>query len=219
MTGRLIITPCNLDNLLHDKVQINDSLITSYNMAPRNFVSILRHQNNQLMLDKGYWGYSPAWLKVLEHAPYSARAESLSDKPMFKEALSQRCLIPCSGYYEWVQFSRQKRAFAIRRSDNRAFLIAGVWTRYPTSEHSFYDTFALLTTPSNDALKQISERMPVIVEADQAVNWLDSGAKPCLPPPIANDYFEYYPVSTLVNNPSNQSRAVTEPTGQRFRFE
>ncbi|OPX54518.1 Putative SOS response-associated peptidase YedK [Oceanospirillum multiglobuliferum] len=219
MTGRLIITPCNLDSFLHSAVQINDALITSYNMAPRNFVSILRLKDDRLTLDKGYWGYSPTWLKVLEHAPYAARVESLHEKPMFKNALSQRCLIPCSGYYEWMQFSRQKRAFAVRRPDNRAFLIAGIWTRYPTSEHTFYDTFALLTTPSNDALIRISERMPVIIEPDDASHWLGNLSNTDLTNTIANDHFDCYPVSTLVNNPSNQSRAVTEPIGQRFRFQ
>ncbi|MDX1320736.1 MAG: SOS response-associated peptidase [Oceanospirillum sp.] len=219
MPGRLIVTPFNTDTLLDEPLVVRQPLITSYNLPPRGFVSVIRQGVVDIELCEGYWGYSPQWLKVLENSPYSARVESLNEKAMFKDALRSRCLIPVSGYYEWQQYTRHKRPFAIRRPENRTFLLAGIMTRYATSEATGYDTFALLTLPSNQMIGNISERMPVIIPKEAAADWLnpESDPQPYLQVPD-NDYLDYYPVAPLVNNPVNRSRMVAEPSGHRFRY-
>ena len=219
MPGRLIVTPFNTDTLLDEPLVVRQPLITSYNLPPRGFVSVIRQGVVDIELCEGYWGYSPQWLKVLENSPYSARVESLNEKAMFKDALKSRCLIPVSGYYEWQQYTRHKRPFAIRRSENRTFLLAGIMTRYATSEATGYDTFALLTLPSNQMIGNISERMPVVIAKEAAADWLtpESDPQPYLQVPD-NDYLDYYPVAPLVNNPVNRSRMVAEPSGHRFRY-
>ena len=92
-------------------------------------------------------------------------------------------------------------------------------TRYATSEATGYDTFALLTLPSNQMIGNISERMPVIIPKEAAADWLnpESDPQPYLQVPD-NDYLDYYPVAPLVNNPVNRSRMVAEPSGHRFRY-
>lgn len=219
MPGRLIVTPFNTDTLLDEPLVVRQPLITSYNLPPRGFVSVIRRGIVDIELCEGYWGYSPQWLKVLENSPYSARVESLNEKAMFKDALQSRCLIPVSGYYEWQQYTRHKRPFAVRRPENRTFLLAGIMTRYATSKATGYDTFALLTLPSNPMISNISERMPVIIPRDDAEDWLNPDADPSeyLRAPD-NDYLDYYPVAPLVNNPVNRSRIVAEPSGHRFRY-
>lgn len=219
MPGRLIVTPFNTDTLLNEPLVIRQPLITSYNLPPKGFVSIIKQGIVDKELCEGYWGYSPQWLKVLDNSPYSARVESLDEKAMFKDALQTRCLVPVSGYYEWQQYTRHKRPFAVRRPENRTFLLAGIMTRYATSEATGYDTFALLTLPSNQMIGNIAARMPVIIPREEADTWLDPKTDPT-PYLVAadNDYLDYYPVAPLVNNPVNRSRIVSEPSGHRFRY-
>lgn len=219
MPGRLIVTPFNTDTLLAEPLHVRQPLITGYNLPPKGFISLIRRGPADIELCDGYWGYTPQWLKVLENSPYLARVESLNDKAMFRNALQNRCLIPVSGYYEWQQYTRHKRPFAVRRPENRTFLLAGVMTRYATSSATGYDTFALLTLPSNRMIGNIASRMPVIIPREDAESWLNPQTDPTpYLNPAADDYLDYYPVAPLVNNPANRSRSVAEPSGHRFRY-
>jgi len=222
MTGRLIVTPFNTEKLLHEPLLVRQPVLTGYNIPPKQFVSIICNDQTTGVpcVSEAYWGYSPHWLKVLDNAPYLARSETLNDKTMFQDALTRRCLIPVSGYYEWKRYTRHKKAFAIRRPENRSFLLAGVCIRYPTSEHTWYETFAILTVASNSFINLVSERMPVVIHRQDADSWLNSDIPEAekLIQTADEDYLEYYPVSELVNNPANQSRAVSEPTSKRFRY-
>src|SRR5262249_9071490 len=51
------------------------------------------------------WGLVRWWWKKRAKdvpATFNARAETISEKPMFRDAFKRkRCLIPASGYYEW----------------------------------------------------------------------------------------------------------------------
>lgn len=219
MTGRLIVTPMNADNIFSQALSIKDPLLTGFNLPPRNFISIIRTTPDKTPeLCNAYWGYTPQWMTVLTQSPYLVRKESLSTKPMFRDALQSRCLIPVSGYYEWKSYTRHKRPFAVRRPENRTFFLAGITSYYATSRQTGYLTFALLTQPSNTFIATLTERMPVIISREHAENWLNNRnltEQLLVPPP--DDYLDYYPVAHLVNNPANKSRTVAEPTGNRLR--
>jgi putative SOS response-associated peptidase YedK len=58
--------------------------------------------------------------KPLKQVPasFNARAESIADKPMFRDAFKRnRCVIPASGYYEWLKKPDGKRTYFISAAD------------------------------------------------------------------------------------------------------
>ena len=81
-----------------------------YNVCPTTTIDTIVGQNNKLQLVPMRWGLAPFWwskpLKELKLATFNARAETVAEKPFFREAFKRnRCLIPVSGYYEWQDTS------------------------------------------------------------------------------------------------------------------
>lgn len=191
-----------------------------FNIAPRAQVKIIRQgANGALELATVSWGLVPAWLKDLSHAQSHARAESLSEKPMFRKAYAQRrCLILTDGYYEWLQQSGQpqKQPYRISLKGGGLFTLAGLWERYPVDPTLSYDSCALITTPSNQELRALHPRMPLILRPDDYRRWLDpdthASVLDSLLQPLTPGALRAQPVSTYVNNPAHQGPACCQPS-------
>ncbi|MEU7022004.1 SOS response-associated peptidase [Streptomyces sp. NPDC046203] len=89
------------------------------------------------------WGLVPSWAKTPEGAArlINARAETVHEKPSFKQAFAtRRCILPADGYYEWVTGAderelevegRRKRArkqpYFVTPADGSVFAMAGLF--------------------------------------------------------------------------------------------
>ena len=78
-----------------------------YNIAPTTEIDVVRlDAEGRRELVRMRWGLVPAWWsKGLKAVPatFNARAETVTEKPMFRDAFRQRrCIIPASGFYEWM---------------------------------------------------------------------------------------------------------------------
>lgn len=221
MSGRLIITPYNPEQELGCSITRMSDLRTGFNLAPCATLSILRQHNNTITLDDAFWSFTPAWMKQLDQAPYMLRADKLASSPMYKESFLQcRCILPVTGYYLWVALSRGKHPFAVRRHHNRPFFLAGLWTRYPVAPGRFYDSFGLVSVAADPWLARLTDRIPLKLNTEQAQEWLDQTTKEkhlhnLLK--IQDDELECYPVSSLVNDPANQSAQVASPIADRLK--
>lgn len=221
MTGRVIITPYNIELETKQTVQCDGYPVTGFNVAPGQPLSILRYQQHYELI-RALWGFTPQWLKDLKRAPYIVRMESLESSPMYKENWSQKpCLLPVTGYYLWKPIQKIKQAFAIRRPENRPFFLAGIWTRYRVDRLTSYDSFALISCPAPQSAPSLSERLPIALAADHITTWLapeTSAADALQLLQTSRVDLECYPVSALVNSPHNTSIEVTHSLGQRQRF-
>ncbi|WP_114417072.1 SOS response-associated peptidase [Marinospirillum perlucidum] len=220
MSGRLIITPFNIELEAGRPVTQMADLITGFNLAPSQPLSILRQFGESWTLDQAFWSFTPAWMKQLHQAPYIIRSERLESSPMFKESWQQRrCLLPVTGYYIWAQLKRQKQPFAVRRPHNRPFFLAGLWTRYPVAPGRHYDSFGLISVAADPWLGKLTERLPLALDSQQLAAWLDPQTPLAqLRPLLTSDYpLECYPVSDLVKDPANQSSQVASPIAERRR--
>lgn len=217
MAGRLHIAPLPLDDLLPG-LDLTQPLRTSPNLAPRHPLSMIRLEHDSLRLVNAFWGLTPPWLKVLDHAPHCARAESLDHRPMFHEAFrTRRCLIPVSGVYVWKSLPRTKQPFLVTRADRGPLLLAGLWSRYYSALTTYNDSTALITLPANQFLRPLTDRFPAIIDPTQATAWLDSAT------PLATirqrlvtaplELLGVFPVSRRVNDPAHQDWACGHPTG------
>ncbi|MCM5705567.1 SOS response-associated peptidase [Larsenimonas salina] len=216
MAGRLWVGDFALPSSL-SPLNVRHPRRESPNMAPRQPITVVRRLDEGLVQDECFWGLTPSWLKVLDHAPHCARAESLFERAMFKEAIAtRRCLIPVSGIYVWKPQPKRKQPFLVVHAKRRPLLLAALWTRFEQSVVQ-QDSCALITVPAIDHLDALTDRLPAMIAPHAARKWLDPElelshvsqmlARP-YPEPIGA-----YPVSTLVNDPAHQDRQCTHPTG------
>ncbi len=75
-----------------------------YNIAPTQTIAAVLESDGERIIEGLRWGLIPSWAKdeSIGNKLINARAETLAEKPSFKNAFrSHRCIIPASGFYEW----------------------------------------------------------------------------------------------------------------------
>lgn len=179
-----------------------------YNIAPGQNIFTVVHQGGQRQAAYLRWGFVPRWAKDLHRSMINARAETIMDKPAFRQSFQQRrCLIPADGFFEWQRQENVKLPYFITLTKSHPFAFAGIW------EHrAELVSCAIITTAANAAVRPVHHRMPVMLtEASEYEQWLspDSTHEELqrLLRPFAGDLLVYR-VSTLVNSPRNDSAAV-----------
>lgn len=124
------------------------------------------------------WGFTPYFAK---RPLINARAETILDKKTFREPFSKkRCLIPATYFFEWSnkEGDEEKQKNKIKVNGLEIFSIAGICERYNDDESNSILTYSLITTESNDQMKEIHHRMPVILEPDDEPSYLDLETDP-----------------------------------------
>jgi putative SOS response-associated peptidase YedK len=192
-----------------------------YNIAPSQEVpAIIRKDNrNQAKLMK--WGLVPSWAPdpSIGNKMINARAETLLEKPSFKQLVAQRrCLIPADGFYEWRREGNRKIPMWIHLKNREPFAFAGLWDywRDPAGYKELY-SFTIITTEANALLRPIHNRMPVIYDREMGQQWLErrfGGSTKILSAvlqPLPSELMEAHEVSTLVNSPENDRAECIQP--------
>jgi putative SOS response-associated peptidase YedK len=186
-----------------------------YNIAPTQLVAAVRAgaDAGRRELAPLKWGLIPSWAKDPKIAAscINARAESVAEKPAYRAAFKRRrCLILADGYYEWTGKAREKQPWHFRLRDDAAFAFAGLWECWRPPAGEPVETCAIVTTDANELAKLYHDRMPVILHPADYARWLDPEYQrveelaPLLRPYPA-ELMVAEPVSTLVNNPRNDS--------------
>lgn len=164
------------------------------------------------------WGLVPFWARE-DPKPkrlINARAESVADKPTFRESFRERrCLIPADGYFEWHETEHGKLPHHVRFDDWRVFAFAGLYASRRTDE-GVATTCAIVTTTPTPALEALHDRMPLILDRERHAAWLDvseagtAAATEALGEHPA-DELVWSPVSRRVNAPTQDGPACLEP--------
>ncbi len=192
-----------------------------YNIAPSQPIAAVRAvpvgSGRELALLR--WGLIPSWSKdpAIANHLINARAETANQKPSFRNAFRRhRCLIPVSGFYEWLRWERGKQPYFVRMRDGHPFAFAGLWDRWESPDEGVVETCAILTTAANDVLAPIHDRMPVILPPMEYARWLDPSLKdtdslaPLLVPFPPEDMVAF-PVNPRVNAPSVDDEKCIAP--------
>ncbi|HTL90677.1 MAG TPA: SOS response-associated peptidase [Leptolyngbya sp.] len=176
-----------------------------YNIAPTQQIPAIVEPHHFKTLR---WGLIPAWSKdaAIGSKLINARAETVSEKPAFREAFKRRrCLILADGYYEWKKQSGKKQPFYFQLNHHQPFAFAGLWERWNAPEGEPLETCTLITTEANELAATVHDRMPVILQAEDYEAWLDpdfSEARSLLRS-YPSESMQTYAVPLSVNRPTH----------------
>lgn len=190
-----------------------------FNIAPTQDVPCVVEGDRGPQIKLFKWGFVPHWAKdpKIGHKMINARAETVAEKPSFRQSFQQRrCLVPATGFFEWKREGTAKQPFRITRRDGAPFAMAGLWDEW-VDRHSgeILHSFTIITTRANEQVRDLHDRMPVILQRKDERIWIDANVTdaPCLQnllKPYAPPDLLCYPVSPRVNSPRNDSPDLVE---------
>lgn len=212
MCGRFTLTLSAAEIEARYGVSVPVGYKPRYNVAPTQEILALLADGQSRRLDVFRWGLIPHWAKdaKIGNKLINARAETLFEKPSFRDAVKKRrCLVIADGFYEWRETERGKKTpVYVRFKSQKPFGFAGLWEFWNSPEGQTIRTCTIVTTEPNELLKPIHNRMPVIVPRELEELWLDPSPKAqeeleCVLRPYRIEELELFDVSPLVNLPSN----------------
>lgn len=182
----------------------------NYNAAPMQYIpSVIRssHGNRLGMLR---WGLVPSWAKEdkIGSKMINARGETITEKPAFKRLINtKRCIVPCSGFYEWMNEDGHKQPMRIVMKDQTIFSMAGLYDTWADDEGNKISTCTIITTQPNQLMENIHNRMPVILRQEDEEVWLNKESTleivTELLRPFAAEKMRAYKVDPAVGNVKN----------------
>jgi len=166
--------------------------------------------NKYLEIKMARWGLVPSFVNTIEDAEeismqtFNAKAETLAEKPSFKNALmTAHCIIPVNGFFEWQHQTHDKTPYFIKLREPEAIMsLAGLYSLWNNPvKNELLLSFTIITVPANPLMEVIHnthKRMPAIIEEKNVHHWLnpsnEKDIQECLQP-FNEDALEAYTVS------------------------
>ena len=217
------------------------SSVTDTGADPAPSQDQAKEKETHYKLQSMKWGLVPFWTKrspdyASTLKTINCRDDSLAQPGGMWASMKarKRCVVLAQGFYEWLNKSGNKVPHYVKRRDGRLMCFAGLWdcVRYDQSDkregeggggeaEGLY-TYTIITTSSNERLKFLHDRMPVILEAGSEAmwRWLDPGRyewsrelQEVLKP--FEGELEVYPVSKEVGKVGNNSPSFVIPVASR----
>ncbi|WP_339695250.1 SOS response-associated peptidase [Celeribacter baekdonensis] len=149
--------------------------VPNYNVCPTTDIHVIYRTDDHRRLVPMRWGFVPKWYKAPNDGPLliNARAETLADKPAFREACRvRRCLIPADGFYEWHRpEAGDKQPWFIQPAGEGPMVFAGIWQDWQQDGQRL-STCAMVTTEAQGRMVEIHHRIPVMVRPEHWAKWL-----------------------------------------------
>jgi putative SOS response-associated peptidase YedK len=222
MCGRFTLT--SPASLLADLFEIEPpaGLVPRYNIAPTQDVLVVRRPDPAGPREGAMlrWGLVPSWARdvAIGSRMINARSETAAEKPSFRAAMKKRrCLVPADGFYEWAARDEgPKQPYRITLADGEPFAFAGLWEHWhDVEEDALLETCTILTTSANDRLRELHDRMPVILPPPAWDEWLtrppDEDARARLLGPYPGETMRWYAVSRAVNSARHDDPSLIDP--------
>jgi putative SOS response-associated peptidase YedK len=206
---------------------LTDELGARYNVAPTDDAFVVVQREERRAVTAYRWGLVPHWSTDLKGGSrmFNARAETITASPAFREAFRRRrCIVPVDSFYEWRREGSIRQPYRVVPADGRPLALAGLWAGWHDPESDeVRRTFTIVTTAPNEALTELHDRMPVVLEESDWHRWLvDGRADPpvdespllAMLQPTDAVPLRIYPVNRYVNDVRRDGPELIEPSAE-----
>ncbi len=153
-----------------------------YNIAPTQPHVIVRERQEARQALPARWGLVNTWATDAKRAgaQINARAEDVPRRRAYRAAWEKRrrCLVPADGFLEWTGPKSARQPVWFHRPEGGLILLAGLYESWRAGDDDWRRTFTILTTAANPTVAPIHDRMPVVLSADDAAEWVYPGNEP-----------------------------------------
>jgi putative SOS response-associated peptidase YedK len=189
-----------------------------FNIAPTDQHFIITSEFERRKAQRARWGLVNRWARDNSRASQciNARAETLEDRPTFREAFKQRrCVVPGDGFYEWSGPKGKRQPLWIHPRAGGLLLFAGLYESWYPEKDRPELTFTIVTCAANALIVPIHDRMPVVLDERATEDWMnprerDPVSLKRLLVPAPQDVLVMRPASPLVNSVKNEGPALLE---------
>ena len=171
MCGRFNITSDPLTRLLLEITGQEFVLADRYNIAPTEDVPVLMKTSaGAWSLQDMRWWLVPYWSPEpsTKYSMFNAKSETLATSRAFKEPFkTRRCIVPASGYFEWIRQGDRKLPMYITPEEANGFAFAALWDRWNRDDRVIHSC-TIITAAAPDAIRHIHHRIPVHLKIGRA---------------------------------------------------
>ncbi|MFQ5439089.1 MAG: SOS response-associated peptidase [Paracoccaceae bacterium] len=188
-----------------------------YNICPTQMITTVVSRADGRRLLPMRWGFLPTWYGSDRDGPVliNARAETIDRKPAFRRACRERrCLIPATGYFEWLKSPEGTRLpIYIHPAKAEFITLAGIWQDWEAPDGRVLSTCAIVTTQASEALASIHHRMPVMIDPADHALWLGERGRGAavLMHPAPRDALRFHRVADAINSGRAEGSELIEP--------
>jgi putative SOS response-associated peptidase YedK len=190
-----------------------------YNLCPTQDSPVLRVVDGTRRIERMRWQLVPATEPIFNTklSTINARSETVFKSRLYRDVIiRQRCLVPISGFFEWKTRGDRKNPFRIYLRYEPIMSVAGIWETWHAGKPDERRSFSILTTAANEFMRDIHNRMPVIIGRTDEDAWLDpentkKESLQLLLKPCPSLWLTAVEVSALVNSPKNNGPEVLQP--------
>lgn len=219
MCGRFLLTSPGEAIAQFFDLEETPDVVARFNIAPSQEVgTVVQGESGRRMLPRR-WGLIPRWANEpsMGNRLINARCETVAQKPAFRDAFAhRRCLVPADGFYEWSSRMTGRTPHCFRHRNGDLLAIAGLWESWQAPGGGQIESFALLTTEANAAVRGVHGRMPVLLARKQFATWLDPEQEDPLVlqrllAPCPDPWLVAQPVGRFVNDPRHDDARCLDP--------
>jgi len=171
-----------------------------FNLTQGQHIPVVYNENDHLNLDRIRWGDE------------KNKESIIPEEEVQKLSLSkdwERCAIPLSGFYVWKDDKEEGNPFFVRMLDGPLMVAAGMMNKKD-------DYFLIITTEANVLVKPMSETMPLLLDRELSLQWLQAENSIREMIEKAKKRFLLTDLSVMrvsedVNDPSNNSEELVQP--------